>query len=211
MIMKFLSYYYSSCIECFFFIRCCCQCIKARYLSCLYVISFLLSLSYSWSEVEYFERWYKYKDTEERAAVKALVTSGQFEFLLGGWSLFEPEGVYQDDLINQYEESQRLLYEEFGYRCPVAYLQPSYRVYRNLASILHDSGIEMLLLNGADNTIYNDLLSKKSVEFLWETSPFSTFESRLFTHISSSTSSSLWSVIKQVLNEYSFLILSFDI
>ena len=122
MIMKFLSYSISYLIECFFFIRCCCKCIKTRYLSCLYVIPlFSSSLSCSWSEVEYFERWYRYKDAEERAAIKALVTSGQLEFLLGGWSLFEPEGVYQDDLINQYEEAQRWLYEEFGYRCPVAY------------------------------------------------------------------------------------------
>lgn len=106
-----------------------------------------------------------------------------------------------DDLINVYEEAQRWLFEEFGYRCPIAYLKPAIRVNRELASFLHDGGVEMLIVDGAEETYYNAFLQSKSIEFLWETDPFTGVESRLFTHISGDSSSSLWSIVRRIMNK----------
>lgn len=156
---------------------------------------------FRWSEVEYFERWYRYKEPTEREAIKSLVTTGQLEFLLGGWSTVETENVLVDDLINVYEEAQRWLFEEFGYRCPIAYLKPSIRVNRELASLLHDGGVEMLIVDGAEEPYYNSFLQNKSVEFLWETDPFTGVESRLFTHISGDADSSLWAIVRRIMNK----------
>lgn len=130
------------------------------------------------------------------------MTSGQLEFLLGGWSLLETENVLVEEIINQYEEAQRWLFEEFGYRCPIAYLKPTTHLTLDIPAILHEGGVEMLIVDDVEESIYNTLLSQQSIEFLWETNPFLAEESRLFTHVSGSTSSSLWSLIRRVLNKY---------
>lgn len=106
-----------------------------------------------------------------------------------------------EDVILQYEEAQRWLLEEFGYRCPVAYLKPSYRLSLDIPAVLKEGGVEMLIVDGVEEPRYKALLENKSVEFLWETNPFTAEESRLFTHVSSTASSSMWSVINRVLKK----------
>ena len=112
--------------------------------------------------------------------------------------MLETENVLTEEIILQ---AQRWLFEEFGYRCPVAYLKPSYRLSLDIPALLKEGGVEMLIVDGVEEPVYKTLLENQSVEFLWETNPFTAEESRLFTHLASATSSGLWSVINRVLKK----------
>ena len=115
--------------------------------------------------------------------------------------MLETENILVEEIVHQYEEAQRWLFEEFGYSCSVAYLQPAYRLYRDIPSILREGGSEMVIVDGMEDVLFDTFTVKNSVDFLWETDEFRAEESRLFTHLSS-TSQSLWSAIKSVLNGY---------
>ena len=115
--------------------------------------------------------------------------------------MLETENVLVEEIVHQYEEAQRWLFEEFGYSCSVAYLQPAYRLYRDIPSILREGGSEMVIVDGMEDALFETFAEKNSVDFLWETDEFRAEESRLFTHLSPA-SQSLWSAIKSVLNGY---------
>ena len=88
-----------------------------------------------WSEVAYFRRWYANKPLETRASIKGLVQAGRLEFVLGGWSAIAPEMSHFEDLLTTFEQSQRWLLEEFGYRCVVAYVAPQTFMSKQMKTI----------------------------------------------------------------------------
>ena len=129
-----------------------------------------------------------------------MVSSGQIEFVLGGWSYLETENILVEEIIHQYEEAQRWLFEEFGYSCSVAYLQPAYRLYRDIPFVLREGGSEMVIVDGMEDELFDMFTEKNSADFLWETDEFRKEESRLFTHLSPA-SQSLWSDIRSIVKE----------
>lgn len=154
-----------------------------------------------WSEVAYFRRWYANKPLETRAAIKELVQAGRLEFVLGGWSSIAPEMSHFEDLLTTFEQSQRWLLEEFGYRCVVAYVAPQTFMSKQMASLLRSGGVEMLVIDGASPAWFEALRKSNAGEFLWETDPYFGEESRLFTHLCKERSG-LWGVVKRILNKY---------
>lgn len=150
--------------------------------------------------MEYFRRWYANKPTEVRASIKELVQAGRLEFVLGGWSSITPEVSFIDDLITSYEQSQRWLLEEFGYRCVVAYVAPRSFMSKQVASVLRNGGVEMLVIDEVSSAWFEALYKSNAAEFLWETDPYSGEESRLFTHICKERKE-LWSVVQRILTK----------
>ena len=160
----------------------------------------MLSFQNRWSETAYFHRWYANKDADTRNSIKSLVRAGRLEFILGGWTSVAPEVAHFEDLITTYEQSQRWLLEEFGYRCVVAFVAPRAFMTKQVASLLRDGGIEMIVIDGVSPNQYQLLQNNQGVEFLWETDPYREEESRIFTHIINDRSS-IWKVVQRIMNK----------
>ena len=144
---------------------------------------FARRLSPRWTELFFFERWFRNRSDELRDAVKTLVTGRQLEFALAGWSGAAHEGVTFDDLLADYADAQQWLANTFGTHCLVAYVPHQHAVSSQALRLLKEGGVEFVVVDGADAAYWGALKAAQSEEFLWETSRFLGGESRVLVHI----------------------------
>lgn len=135
-----------------------------------------------------------------RATVRSLVANGQLEFSLAGWSGPSHEGVSYEDLLSDYADAQRWLYDVFSYRCPTAYIPPQRAASNQVLKLLKEGGVEMAVIDGVDSTYLEAIRQANSEEFLWETDQYLGGESRILVHICGNTQAMtpLWTALKAV-------------
>lgn len=135
-----------------------------------------------------------------RETVRSLVTNGQLEFSLAGWSGPCHEGVSYEDLLADYAVAQQWLNDVFSYRCSTAYIPPQHAVSSQALKLLKNGGVEMAVVDGADSAYLDAVRQANSEEFLWETDPFMGGESRILVHIcgNAEAMTPLWTALKAV-------------
>jgi alpha-mannosidase len=62
----------------------------------------------------FFERWWLEQDEAKRDQVRELVSSGQLEFINGGWCMHDEATPSYVDMIDQTTLGNRFLFNEFG-------------------------------------------------------------------------------------------------
>ena len=65
-------------------------------------------------EQAFFQRWYRDQDSETQAEVKALVASGQLDFVNGGWCMHDEAGTHYIAMTDQTTLGHNFIKEEFG-------------------------------------------------------------------------------------------------
>ena len=65
-------------------------------------------------EQAYFQRWWREQNEDVRSQVRALVKSGQLEFINGGWCMHDEAGTHYIDMIDQTTYGHRFIKEQFG-------------------------------------------------------------------------------------------------
>lgn len=65
-------------------------------------------------EQAFFQRWWSEQSASKQASVKALVASGQLEFVNGGWSMHDEACPTFIDMIDNTALGQRLIFDSFG-------------------------------------------------------------------------------------------------
>eukprot|EP01116_Phalansterium_solitarium_P021917 TRINITY_DN7035_c0_g1_i3.p1 TRINITY_DN7035_c0_g1~~TRINITY_DN7035_c0_g1_i3.p1 ORF type:complete len:265 (-),score=67.81 TRINITY_DN7035_c0_g1_i3:187-981(-) len=88
-----------------------------------------------WSEVAYFERWWRERDLATRNAVRRLVDNGHLEFVGGGWVQNDDSVTYYPSIINQVTLGHDFLQRELNTKPMNVWQVDSYGV-SSLAPIL---------------------------------------------------------------------------
>ena len=153
-----------------------------------------------WTELQFFERWFRNQNDASRDTVRTLVTKGQLEFSLAGWSGPCHEGVSYEDLIADYADAQQWLQNVFSYRCQTAYVSPQHAISSQVLKLLKAGGVEMVVVDGADSAYLEAVRNANSEEFLWETDRYLGGESRILVHIcgNAEAMTPLWTSLRGV-------------
>ena len=65
-------------------------------------------------ETAFFMRWWREQDNDTKAATKKLVTTGQIEFVNGGWCMADDASPSMDAQIDQNTLGHRYVMDVFG-------------------------------------------------------------------------------------------------
>lgn len=65
-------------------------------------------------EQAFFQRWWSEQSPEKQGQVRGLVSTGQLEFINGGWSMHDEACPSFVDMLDNTHLGQRLIYNEFG-------------------------------------------------------------------------------------------------
>ena len=69
---------------------------------------------FTYCEIKFFTMWYDVQTQEVKDKVKQLVKEGRWEFVNGGWSMFDEAVPHYEDMINNMMKGHEFLLSEFG-------------------------------------------------------------------------------------------------
>ena len=70
---------------------------------------------FTFCEISFFSRWYHEQEEETKTDVKRLVSTGQIQFVNGGWVMHDEASVHYVSMIDQTTLGHKFLKDEFGY------------------------------------------------------------------------------------------------
>ena len=129
---------------------------------------------FTYVEQAFFQRWWRELSPERQAATRALVKSGQLNFVNGGWCMHDEAAVHYVDMVDQTTLGHRLLKDEFGDDGVVTIgwqLDPFGHSATQAALLSAEAGFDGLFFGRID---YQDLdfrHKEKRSEFIWRASP----------------------------------------
>ena len=120
------------------------------------------------AEMSFFAVWYRQQREEKKAIVRRLVSSGQLEFVNGGWVQHDEATSHYVAMIDQTTRGHRFLKEEFGYvpRCGWQ-IDPFGHSSVQAGAMGAAMGFDAMFFGRAD---WEDMSVRKSLrqlEFLW--------------------------------------------
>ena len=124
-----------------------------------------------WAESSFFMRWFESESEEIRTQFRALVASGQVEFVGGGWVQNDEANPDFGAVISQLTEGHEYLQQLFGKRPRIAWQIDPFGHAAATAAIASAAGYEALVINRIDHSIKDSLKSHAGLEFWW--SPYS--------------------------------------
>ena len=65
-------------------------------------------------EQAFFQRWWRQQNDDVRSTVKGLVSSGQLEFINGGWCMHDEAATHFVDMIDQTTLGHHFIVDQFG-------------------------------------------------------------------------------------------------
>ena len=69
---------------------------------------------FSYVEQAFFQRWWRLQNDTQRQQVRGLVSSGQLEFLNGGWCMHDEATTHYVDMVDQTTLGHRYITQQFG-------------------------------------------------------------------------------------------------
>lgn len=124
------------------------------------------------------------QSSEVRATLQRLVSSGQFEFVEGGWVQADEADSNYVSVINQVTEGHEYLRTNFGVRPRFAYQIDPFGHSAASPIMFSAMGFEALVINRIHYETKNALKASRGMEFLWRGSPDSLgAASDIFTHV----------------------------
>ena len=121
--------------------------------------------TFIWAEISYFKKWYDAKSASDRAAVKALVQQGRFEFVNGGWVMHdEAVSSYRDDIL-QLVVGRAWLLRELGVTPQTAWLIDPFG-HSPTTPVLY-SGVKGAVINRIYYREKDARRERQDLEFYW--------------------------------------------
>lgn len=136
-------------------------------------------------ESAFFFRWWDEQDQKTKDIVKALVSSGQLEFIGGGWCMNDEASTHYNAIIDQMTLGLAKLNETFGEaaRPTVAWQIDPFGHSREQASLFAQMGFDGLFFGRLDHDDKRNRWNTKTMEMVWEGSQNLGEAARLFTGV----------------------------
>jgi alpha-mannosidase len=123
-------------------------------------------------EQAFFQRWWRVQSAERKNVTRALVRSGQLEFVNGGWCMHDEATTHYVDMIDQTTLGHRFLVDEFGIIPQTGWQIDPFGHSATQAALLTGevgfAGLFFARIDAADNA---NRKTNRSLEFLWRPSP----------------------------------------
>ena len=116
--------------------------------------------------------------------MRALVRSGQLEFVNGGWSMHDEACTHYEDMINNMMKGHWFLLEEFGYRPKYGWHIDPFGHSSANARLFADMGFDAWFFARLDFQDKEKRMKDESMQFVWR--PFSEHlgkSAQIFTHV----------------------------
>eukprot|EP00013_Stygamoeba_regulata_P028852 CAMPEP_0177647608 /NCGR_PEP_ID=MMETSP0447-20121125/10390_1 /TAXON_ID=0 /ORGANISM="Stygamoeba regulata, Strain BSH-02190019" /LENGTH=1335 /DNA_ID=CAMNT_0019150203 /DNA_START=738 /DNA_END=4746 /DNA_ORIENTATION=+ len=141
------------------------------------------SRRFSWAEISFFSLWWAQQSDPRKDVVRGLVSSGQLEFIEGGWVQHDEANTEAEEMLRQVTEGHEFLMQEFGVRPRIAWQIDPFGHSSLSPTMFSQLGMDVLVGNRIHFRRKGARRSDKSLEFIWRGSPSLGEKSDLFTHI----------------------------
>ncbi|GJP75491.1 hypothetical protein CLOP_g5933 [Closterium sp. NIES-67] len=122
-------------------------------------------------EQAFFYRWWQQQSENMRNRVRALVASGQLEFVNGGWVMHDEATTHYTDMIHQMSLGLRFLRSEFNVTPRIAWQIDSFGHSATQASLITaQAGFDGVFFSRADYQDVANRQQEKKEEFVWRAS-----------------------------------------
>ena len=133
-----------------------------------------------WEEVSFFSVWWRQASEVQKNAVRKLYSSGQLEFIGGGWVMHDEADTSVRGILNQMTEGLQFLQSELGVRPRVGWhIDPfGHSLFTpELYSLL---GYRAFVLNRIPDPLKQEMKKTRGLEFFWR-NPYSNHS--VFAHV----------------------------
>ncbi|CAI5469722.1 unnamed protein product [Closterium sp. Yama58-4] len=122
-------------------------------------------------EQAFFYRWWQQQKEDMRTRVRALVASGQLEFVNGGWVMHDEATTHYTDMVHQMSLGLRFLRSEFNVTPRIAWqIDPFGHSATQASLITAQAGFDGIFFSRADYQDVANRQQEKKEEFVWRAS-----------------------------------------
>ncbi|WOL03753.1 putative alpha-mannosidase [Canna indica] len=132
----------------------------------------------------FFYRWWRQQSDATKKAVRGLVSSGQLEFINGGWCMHDEAAVHYVDMIDQTTLGHQFLKEEFGFLPRIGWQIDPFGHSAVQAYLLgSEVGFDALYFSRIDYQDRQKRKDTKTLEVVWQGSRTLGSSAEIFTGI----------------------------
>jgi lysosomal alpha-mannosidase len=121
-------------------------------------------------EMAFFFRWWREQSPATQAIVKGLVTSGQLEFINGGWTMHDEACVHFEDMVDQMTLGHQFLKSTFNIVPKIGWQLDPFGHSSTSAILNVLTGFEALFFARMDYQDFNTREADKGLEMTWNPS-----------------------------------------
>lgn len=133
-----------------------------------------------WEEVSFFSLWWRQASEEQKDAVKKLQSTGQLEFIGGGWVMHDEADTSVRGILNQMTEGLQFLEEELGVRPREGWHIDPFGHSLFTPELFSLLGYRAFVLNRIPDPLKQEMKKTKGLEFFWR-NPYSNLS--VFAHV----------------------------
>jgi len=121
-----------------------------------------------WADIGFFQRWWDDADDAQHAQVRALVRSGQLEFVTGAWVTTDEANARYPEMLEQVLEGHEWLRSTLGVRPRFGWSIDPFGHSPSMAYLLQRAGFDAIIINRVHYAVKKLLAENKALEFYWE-------------------------------------------
>ena len=129
---------------------------------------------FSYGEQAFFQRWVRTLNSQQMQQLRAVVASGQLEFINGGWVQHDEGDTHYSDMVDQTALGHRFIRDQFG---EAANPRAGWQIdsfghsATHVALLTGEAGLDGLILARMDQQETAQRRDARTLEFLWQPSP----------------------------------------
>lgn len=137
---------------------------------------------FSYVEQAFFQRYWREADASLQERIKAVVKSGQLEFLNGGWAMHDEAATHYVNMVDQTALGHSFLQTEFSYVPTIGWQIDPFGHSSTQASLLSaEAGFDALYFGRIDYQDHKLRMNQSRMEMVWRASPSLGSSSQVFT------------------------------
>jgi alpha-mannosidase len=127
---------------------------------------------FTYVEQAFFQRWWRQQDEGMQTIVRGLVSSGQLDFTIGGWTMADEACPYYLSMIDQLTYGHKFLKEQFDFIPRMGWqIDPFGHSSTHAGLLSAEAGFDALIIGRISNQDRSQRGASKTTEFLWKPSP----------------------------------------
>jgi catechol 2,3-dioxygenase-like lactoylglutathione lyase family enzyme len=134
-------------------------------------------------EMGFFQRWWREQEQNIQDIVKAIVKSGQLEFINGGYCMNDEAAVYYEDSIDQMYIGHQFLLQTFGAIPQVGWHIDPFGHASAQAALFAQMGFKAFYFARIDYQDKQKRLGNSGMEMVWIPNTSQGIENAMFTHV----------------------------